>query len=675
MRENRLPVAVGEFARYLADLMALLDQGGGWCGVFWQRDPDGMRASLDGREVPPWDVVESLLQDLAGLHGGPFAEHESVRAGRLHAAAVAAHDQLPGEAVALKDRLDAVLHERAQAEERQRELAARLRVSAAGPEAESVAHELAWAQDDVERATARCAEFRARCEALAPGPGTPGRPVAPESWFRAPAGPGGARQAAAGPAGPGHPAAVPADEAAPHRAAPGRRPAAPEPAPDPAGTQPPARWAANHQAGPAPYGSAHGAEGPGGPAPGHAPSAPEERSAQHTARRAEDGEGPGGRASAPPAPERYGAQHAESSAALASDGTAGRKAWWAEDRDGQDGPAHGQAQSASAPSTAQPTSRRAAHAPQGDVSGHTARWAESVEDPGGPAPAPPAPAPGGARRTARWAVGAEDPGGPASAPAAPEPGGAQHASPAPAPAPAPARKRPRRGRGARFAGLDDAVEAQVAPDLPGPVTPRGARYSGLGDDSRPGRAEAGPEPDAAEARAAEAAVAAVVAELIGLRAEGRSGEAHAVLCQAAVWPPARLPVLAAELHRAGLAADWATLLWEAASLPPDRLAATAAALAAAGRDTDCGQLLRQGVSRPAAEIADAALALSGAGREPEARALLDAFIRVRTPEETARIAQSDPRLAPQLLAAAAAVSDSCRRDLLHALRVAGLGIE
>ena len=60
---EQLPARVGEFANYLNDLMARLDQGGGWCGVFWQRDPDGMRACLDGREVPPWDVVEALLQD------------------------------------------------------------------------------------------------------------------------------------------------------------------------------------------------------------------------------------------------------------------------------------------------------------------------------------------------------------------------------------------------------------------------------------------------------------------------------------------------------------------------------------------------------------------------------------------------------------------------------------
>ncbi|MEV6650888.1 hypothetical protein [Streptomyces sp. NPDC051219] len=512
MRVEQLPAAAGEFARYLRDLTSLLDQGSGWCGVFWQRDPRGMRACLDGHEVPPWDVVESLLQDLAGRHGAQFAEHEAVRAGRLHAAAAAVHDRLSGGAASLRDRLETVISERTYAEERQRELAARLRVTAVGADAESLGHELAWAQDDVERATARCEEFRTRLAALTPAPGTPGRPVAPESWFRAP-----------------------------------------------------------------------GAEGPAGHAYPQAASTPEGAGVQHT--------GPG--------------------------------------------------------------------------AGHTGR----------PAPAAPASAPG------------DDPGPAAGWDAEAE--GSVGPVPVPGPGPAPSRKR--RSRGARFAGLDDEVDVQVAPAPPTPATPagsaftpRGARYRGLG--SGPGhpartgahagvragaqtREEAEPQGTAEARRAA----ASVVAELIALRAGGRSGEAHVVLCQAAMWPPARLPVLAAELHRADLAADWATLLWEAASLPPDRLAATAEALAAAGRDGDCGQLLRQGVSRPAPEIADAALALAGAGREREARALLDAFVRVHTPEEAAQIAQSDPRwLVPQLLAAADAVSDSCRRDLLHALRVAGV---
>ncbi|MBW5422728.1 hypothetical protein GKQ77_14345 [Streptomyces sp. BG9H] len=145
-----------------------------------------------------------------------------------------------------------------------------------------------------------------------------------------------------------------------------------------------------------------------------------------------------------------------------------------------------------------------------------------------------------------------------------------------------------------------------------------------------------------------------------------------MLVEAAGWPAAELPPLAAELHRAGLGADWATLLWEAASLPPDQLVALADALAGAGRADDCRKLLRQGVARPAPEIAEAILALIDAGREREARALLDSYLRVRTPEDAARCAHTDPhRLIPLLLETARAVSEEHHWDLVHALRVAG----
>ncbi|OEV19625.1 hypothetical protein AN221_16190, partial [Streptomyces nanshensis] len=92
------------------------------------------------------------------------------------------------------------------------------------------------------------------------------------------------------------------------------------------------------------------------------------------------------------------------------------------------------------------------------------------------------------------------------------------------------------------------------------------------------------------------------------------------------------------------------------------------------RDDDCGLLLRQGVARPAAEVAEAVLALDGAGHGAEARALLGAFVRVRTPQETAGIAGGDEghRILPQLLAAAREVSVEREWDLVHALRVAGV---
>ncbi|MFD4030732.1 hypothetical protein ACFWVP_09375 [Streptomyces sp. NPDC058637] len=443
---------VRKFAQYLHDLAALLDPGRGWYGVFCARDPEGMRACFDGAEVPPWDVVEALLQDLAAARGTDVAAQESVRAAALFTASAGAHDRRPGGRQALVDRLGLMLRE-------QTHTARRLR--AAEEDADADPDTLAWARDDHTRASARCTELRNRLAAV--------ENTVPDTWFRAE-----------------EPARTPEPEPA------GRAHRVPEPR-RPSGTA--------------------------APAPGHGPD---------------------------------------------------------------------------------PEATR----------------------------------------------------------------------------PAPGRKKP---RGARFAGLDleDDTEAAPAPSAvpvlpePSPATalPRGARFGGVPAESAPATAPRAAVADPAAGRAADDAVAL----LVRLRAEGRSGEAHGVLCEAAAWQAERLPVLAVALHRAGLAADWATLLWEVSSLPPAELAAAASALAAAGRAGDCGQLLRQGVARPAAEIADAVVALDRAGREPEARALLGAFVRVRTAEDAARIAEGGPRhLVPQLLAAAREVSAAREWDLVHALRVAGI---
>ncbi|MEU5800596.1 hypothetical protein ABZ773_08950 [Streptomyces sp. NPDC047804] len=411
MTVHQHAVEVRAFARYLRDLAALLDPGRGWYGVFCARDPAGMRACFEGSEVPPWDVVESLLQDLAAVRGAGQAAEESVRAAALFAASAAAYDGRPGGRQALADRLDMMLREQSDA-------VRRLGDADGEPDA------LAWARDDHARATARCVELRDRLAAVE-------RTVpVPDAWFR-----------------------------------------------------------------------------------------------------------------------------------------------------GQDG---------------------------ADV---------------------------------------------------------------------PTVSAPRRGkpRGARFAGLDTGDEAEADPvPSPGPglpaAAPRGARFRGAPAEVAP--APSAPEPDDP---AAHRAAGDVVAQLVRLRAEGRSGEAHVVLCEAAAWPAGRLPVLAAALRGAGLEADRATLLWEVSSLTPAGLAAAAGALGAAGLADDCGQLLRQGVARPAAEVADAVVALDRAGLEAEARALLEAFVRVRTPQEATRIAEGGPRhLVPRLLAAAREVSATRERDLVHALRVAGV---
>ncbi|TGB14907.1 hypothetical protein [Streptomyces sp. MZ04] len=459
MAVGQLPDHVREFARYLRDLLTRLDSGAGWCGVFWSRDPDGMQACLDGAEVPPWDVMEALLHDLAAGYGERAAEQETQRARTLHAASLAAYDARPGGRQLLGERLDMMLTEQRYAVERQAELGRSLAVAATPDEVERLNRDLAWVRDDHERATARCAELRERIERLE-------RADRPQ-WV---------------------------DLGTP-------------------------------DAGVSSYGVGVPAE-----------------------------------------------EYAESSE----------------------------------------------YAPE--------------------------------------------------QPRVPE----QAAVP---------RRRP---RGARFAGFDgfdeDVADPVVVPETAEPQsagrTPRGARYAHADDgprepapgdvDSDTGSVFIGPDRDA------DRATADAVAALVRLRGEGRSGEAHGVLVEAAGWPAARLPAFAGELHRAGLGADWSTLLWEAASLPPDRLVALADALAGSGRADDCRKLLRQGVARPAPEIAEAVLALIDAGREREARALLDAYLRVRTAEDAAGCAHTDPhRLIPLLLKAAQGVSDEHHWDLVHALRVAG----
>ncbi|WP_420036532.1 hypothetical protein ACN2WE_33780 [Streptomyces sp. cg28] len=426
----QLAVPCREFAAYLRGLVTRIDRGTGWFGVFWQRDPEGLRACLDGAEVPPWDVVEALLQDVAARYGPDRAEHESADARTLHRAAVRAHDAVPGGRDALLAHLDAMTREQRHATERRRDLGRLLDSATTYEQAESVRRDLAWVRDDHDRATARIAELRYRLDDV------------------------------------------------------GRAPAEPEPRPET--------------------------------------------------------------------------------------------------------PPHGEAEPAA-------TSK-------------------------------------------------------------------------------PAKSKKRRPRGsARFAGLDaEVVEAEDRPDrdapLPAaPATATGARFAGARDEAAPA-----PRTRRSLDAAAEEEIAATVGTLLELRAAARSGEAHILLVEAANWPAARLPLLAAELHRAGLGADWATLLWEAASLPPARLVDAADALAAAGRGADGDQVLRQGVGRPPEVIGAAVAGLDADGRHREARILLDAYVRTRTPEEAARSALCDPgRLVPLVLDAARAVTDERHRDVLHALRLAG----
>ncbi|MER5470118.1 hypothetical protein [Streptomyces sp. NPDC002685] len=637
MAVEQLPGQVLEFARYLNGLMGRLDQSGGWCGVFWQRDPDGMRACLDGWEVPPWDVVEALLQDVVAEYGERAAAQEAQRARALHDASLAAYDARPGGRDALGDRLDVMLREQRYAAERQAELSRLLPSAASREEAEAIRLDLAWAHDDHERATARCTELRHRMDNVdrraprtraqgalsfpAPAPGDGVWPRQPESW----ADPYGTRGAPSGPD-----AGAPGMHSGARAGVNDTGASYPERPPDP---------------GPGPHPTVPEQAGPRSPLADHAPGA--ERAYTQAAAPAPVGDW------TPPRPGAYAPAErpAPSSGAAAHAPYADPHAPYA----GREGPYAGQ---------------------DGRGTGRGGAGSGSDVGDGGRDS-------GSAPRVPQQQGGASDPTprrDDAYAPA----DHADHARPtsertAPAAPPAPKQRSKRRPRGsARFAGmtepdtaptvLPEAAPMPPAPAAPGRRTPRGARFAGAAEE--PVRPRTVTEPPDEDTRRL---TADTVGTLTRLRSEGRSGEAHALLVEAAYWPPARFPLLAAELHRAGLDADWATLLWEAASLPADRLVAAADALTAAGRTADGRQMLRQGVTRPSSEIGAAVLDLADKGRLREAGALLDAYVRMRSPEEAARSAEADPqRLVPLLLEAARSVSDECHWDLVHALRVAGL---
>ncbi|MEV7077384.1 hypothetical protein AB0N88_02340 [Streptomyces sp. NPDC093516] len=674
MTADQLPAEVREFANYLDGLLARLDASGGWCAVFWQRDAEGMRACLDGREVPPWDVVESLLGDLAVRYGPGRAGPETGHARFLHTAALAAYDSRPGGREALDDRLDVMLREQKFAAERQASLARQLTSATTRDRADALRRDLAWARDDHARATARCAELRTRMS-RADRRG----PRAPEGEWGETAGPhdtDGAGQDR----GDGGRTVSGAGVPVAGRGAPGDGRTVSGPgatARDGAGGPEGGRLARQR--------TASGTEPRDAAAGGVSVSAPlaaaDAFTAPTAAPAASQSYGVGAALAAPdaftvPAAAPAASQSYGVGAALAAP-------------DAFTVPAAAPAASESYGVRAAPVAPEAftvpAPAPAASdaftVPAATPAAPEPYVVPAATPAAPaaftaPAPAPATPDSFAAPGPSPVVPGpGPASRPAP------AHSPPPGTPQPAAPRARRRRRGGARFAGaveedVTPGVAPAVVPPLPTPAapaggrTPRGARFAGAAEEvvvERP----AG-EDLAAAGDADRDEVARVVETLARLRGQGRSGEAHALLVEAAAWEPARFPLLAQSLHRADLDADWQTLLWEAASLPAGRLVAAADALAAAGRTGDARQLLRQGVARPPGEIGRAVLGLADEGRLREVRALLGAYVTARTPEEAARSAGPDPqRLVPLLLEAAAGVSDERRWDLVHALRVAG----
>ncbi|WP_404816610.1 hypothetical protein [Streptomyces thermolineatus] len=175
-----------EFSRWFAGLLDGLDGGAGWCAALSRQDPEGMRRYREGVEVPPADVLHSLLQDLAVQRGTRLDPRVLEEAERMHAAALRAHDRLPGRAAELRGRLGAVLRERERAVLLEGELTRALRSAGAGtPAAEQLSLRLAWARIGRQRAVARCAELRTRLDELErAAPDTPDTPCAPDAPAR-----------------------------------------------------------------------------------------------------------------------------------------------------------------------------------------------------------------------------------------------------------------------------------------------------------------------------------------------------------------------------------------------------------------------------------------------------------------------------------------------------------
>ncbi|MFE7130483.1 hypothetical protein ACFVIM_06475 [Streptomyces sp. NPDC057638] len=189
---RQLPAEREAFTRYLAGLTARLDHERGWYAVFLDRDPEGMRLCAAGVEVPPWDLVESLLHDLVTAHGSGFVAEEEARARRLHSAAVSVFDRRPGGVQALEAGVERTRGELIRATVHADELTRLLESPPRGAddagERERVVRELRWAHDLRARATARLAELRGRLDALtdrtpaaAPPPLLSPSPEPPES--------------------------------------------------------------------------------------------------------------------------------------------------------------------------------------------------------------------------------------------------------------------------------------------------------------------------------------------------------------------------------------------------------------------------------------------------------------------------------------------------------------
>ncbi|MFI2780033.1 hypothetical protein [Streptomyces sp. ALB3] len=163
----------------------------------------------------------------------------------------------------------------------------------------------------------------------------------------------------------------------------------------------------------------------------------------------------------------------------------------------------------------------------------------------------------------------------------------------------------------------------------------------------------------------------IARHLRALRAAGASGQAHAVLSDAATVPR-DLPLLTAALEEDGQGAEIATLLWEVASLPAIDLAQAVQALDDGRHQAHAEHLARLAAGRPPADVAELAGALLKSGHHALVGHLLWSVVKTRPRQDVVTVIATHPGLGATVLAAAQAVSGQHHQDLLYALRAAGV---
>ncbi|MEO3754378.1 hypothetical protein ABGB06_27610, partial [Streptomyces sp. B6B3] len=168
MADRELTASLTAFTAELRALTSRLDPGHGWYAAFARRSRAELDDWLGGRELPPWDIIADLLQDLAVGHGLAAAERTGWRIRDRYETAARTQDASPDGRATLARRLGALDHAEREVRQRARLLAGaeeRAKEGGDAREAERMAALRLWAEDDEERILTRRAELKARLAA------------------------------------------------------------------------------------------------------------------------------------------------------------------------------------------------------------------------------------------------------------------------------------------------------------------------------------------------------------------------------------------------------------------------------------------------------------------------------------------------------------------------------